>query len=68
MSYSLPIASAVSIKLYSLQGKLVKELSRSYKQAGYYESYLGISNFSRGYYIVDFKAGAFNFTKRISNF
>jgi hypothetical protein len=68
INYSLPAPSAVSIKLYSLQGKLLKEIPQAYKQPGYYQSFLGISDLSKGYYIVDFKAGIFRSTQRISNF
>ncbi len=66
MNYCLPSASEVSIKLYSLQGKLVKEIVHSHQQPGYYRSVLGISNLSRGYYLLNFKAGAFSLTKRIA--
>jgi hypothetical protein len=68
IDYELPAASTVSIKLYSLQGKLLKEIAPSCKKPGYYESSLSIADLSRGYYLLDFKAGAFSLTKRISNF
>jgi photosystem II stability/assembly factor-like uncharacterized protein/transposase-like protein len=66
--YGLPTASNVSIKLYSIQGKLVQTICNTYKQAGYYQASMKSSNLSKGYYLLDFKAGNYSIRKRITNF
>ncbi len=68
INYELAKVSPVSIKLYSLQGKLLKEMTFSRKLPGRHETSLGVSGLSRGYYLLDFKAGDFSRTKSIANF
>jgi hypothetical protein len=68
IDFELPTASTVSIALYSLQGKLLKGIAPSHKQPGYYEISLGTMELSRGYYVMDFKAGDFHYAKKLSNF
>ncbi len=67
IKYGLPTTSNVSIKLYSIQGKLLKVMSFSHQQPGYYHVPIGITGFSKGYFILDFKAGTYTISKRISN-
>jgi hypothetical protein len=68
IKYGLPTASNVSIKLYSIQGKLLKSIFNSTQQPGYYQIPFGIPELSNGYFILSFKAGSFSMIKRISNF
>jgi hypothetical protein len=63
--YGLPKASLVTIKLYSIQGKLLKIIGNSYQQPGYYRVSVGISNLSSGNYVLEFKAGSYTVKKRL---
>jgi hypothetical protein len=65
--YAIPVASNVIIKVYSIQGRLVKTLCNSHQQPGYYRVPLGKAALSRGYYLLDFKAGTYHISKKIAN-
>lgn len=66
VKYGLPSTSKVSIRLYNIQGKLLKILCNTNQQAGYYQISINSSLLSKGCYLLDFRAG--NFTaKRIVN-
>jgi hypothetical protein len=67
IQFGLPKASMVTLKVYDIRGKLLKDFSRFYRAPGYFQNPLDMSGFPRGFYIVDFKAGAYTLTKRTSN-
>jgi hypothetical protein len=62
---SLPKASTVSLKFFSIQGKLLKEFSRVYTLPGYFQASVDMSGFPGGFYIFDFQAGPSKITKRM---
>ncbi|MCX7785533.1 MAG: T9SS type A sorting domain-containing protein, partial [candidate division WOR-3 bacterium] len=47
ISYTLPIASKVTIKLYDATGRLVETLTNEYLNAGTYTTTLSSKNFAR---------------------
>ncbi len=75
ISYTLPVDSRVSLKVYDILGNLVETLVDEQKQAGYYEvnfSALGGSasggnatNLSSGIYFYSISADNFNQTKKM---
>jgi endoglucanase len=67
VNYTLPQASAVSLNLYNMQGKIVSNLVQKSNQAtGSYEVKLPTKGISSGNYILEFKAGNNFVTKRIN--
>ncbi|MFC1747012.1 Ig-like domain-containing protein, partial [Candidatus Neomarinimicrobiota bacterium] len=63
LPFSLPAAAQVSLKVYDLRGKLVRELENRYFEAGFYSrTWNGLSNegteVSSGYYTAILQAGA----------
>jgi hypothetical protein len=68
IKYGLPSASYVSIKLFTVQGKLVQTICNAYQKSGYY--HVGMTNalLSKGFFVLDFKAGHYQIRKRISLF
>ena len=70
VQYSLKKESNVTLKIYNLQGQLVKILINEYKPAGYYEvSWNGTNDdgkkVSRGVYLYRITAGNFSDTKKL---
>ncbi|HPS26427.1 MAG TPA: T9SS type A sorting domain-containing protein, partial [Bacteroidales bacterium] len=57
ISYSLPVKSAVTIKIYDLNGKLVKLMNLGAKASGNQLENIDCSNFGKGTYIVQLLAG-----------
>ncbi len=57
ISYSLPVKSAVTIKIYDLNGKLVKLSNLGAKASGNQMENIDCSNFGKGTYIVQLLAG-----------
>jgi len=68
IQYAIPSVSEVKIRVYNIQGKLLKTFINSHQQPGYYKTNIGIASFPKGIYILDFKAGSKIFRKRISTF
>jgi hypothetical protein len=68
IKYSLPSGADVSIKLYTIQGKLVKSIVNMYQNAGYYRIPLEKLARSKGYYILMFEAGDFRSVRKIVTF
>jgi hypothetical protein len=66
--YGLPAAAHVSIKLYNLQGRIVRTLCNTYQNAGYYRVNMNCTGLSREYYLLDFKAGNYAIKKLFPNF
>lgn len=68
VGYSIPKASRVAVRIYTVQGKLIKTLVDSYRQPGHYRVPVSSKTLPHGYFILDFRAGDLNINKRISNF
>jgi endoglucanase len=66
VNYTLPQASAVSLNLYNMQGKIASTLVRSNQPSGSYEVKFPTKGISSGNYILEFKAGNNFVTKRIN--
>jgi hypothetical protein len=62
--YALPEAAGVSIKLYDMQGRLIKALGNSFEQAGRYRVSFNTSGLSTGEYLLDFTADKQSVRKR----
>jgi hypothetical protein len=68
ITYELPAASRVAIRVYTMQGKLVQTLRNTVSQPGYYRVGMNTNTLSKGLYLLDFNAGAYQVRKKISNF
>jgi len=66
--YAIPTASDVFIRIYSIQGRLIKTILNSYQQPGFYQIPSGILSVSKGFYILDFKAGSNSIKQKISTY
>ncbi|MDH7605448.1 MAG: T9SS type A sorting domain-containing protein [Melioribacter sp.] len=60
ISYQLPEKSIVTIKVYDMLGREVKELIEEIKEAGYYKLEFNGSELSSGIYICTIRANKFN--------
>ncbi len=67
VQFRLSAASPVSLRIYSLHGRLVQTLFDSYLTGGFHRLPIAAADFSTGCYIVDFKAGAVSINRKISN-
>jgi hypothetical protein len=65
IEYALPQNTKVTIKVYDILGRLVKELVNEYKEAGYYKIKFDGSNFASGVYLYRVEAGTFVATKKM---
>lgn len=65
ISYSIPEASKVSLKVYDILGKEVAELINTEKPAGTYDVNFDAYNLSSGVYFYTIKAGKFIQTKKM---
>jgi ligand-binding sensor domain-containing protein len=63
LRYTLPIASNVSVRYYSLEGRLVASFVNHDQAAGNYS--LALPQFAHGFYIRDFRAGSFTQKDRV---
>jgi endoglucanase len=63
--YELPKASEVSIRLLTMQGKVISNLVRSYLAAGNYKVNLPLKNMPCSNCILEFKAGTNVITKKV---
>lgn len=59
ITYALPKASDVSLRIYNAQGKVIVARYHSNQEAGYYKEPFDISRLSGGFYVLDFKASSF---------
>jgi hypothetical protein len=66
--YGLPVSSHVTLRLYSMQGKLVRILCSGRQAAGYHRIPLASAALARGYYIMYFNAGNYTARKRVCVF
>ncbi len=65
ISYSLPNATSLSIKLYDISGKVVTTLANGRYQAGASSVTLQASGLARGIYILKFESGSYNTTRKL---
>jgi endoglucanase len=66
VNYSLPATSFVSLRLYTMQGRVVSTLVKSVQSAGKYAVKLPAKSISLGNYILELKAGNNFVTKRLT--
>jgi YVTN family beta-propeller protein len=66
IAYELPAVSSVSIVLYDMQGRQVRQLVNGMQNAGSYRIAFNHARITTGYYIVEFKAGTFVVQKRLA--
>jgi endoglucanase len=64
--YSLPGTAFVSLRVYTLQGRIAATLVKSVQSAGNYEVKLPAKGISFGNYILELKAGNNSVTKRLT--
>ena len=64
ISYKLPIASNISLKVYNLLGQEVSTLSKGFHQPGNYTAKFDADGLSSGIYLYRMKAGNNVFTKK----
>lgn len=65
ISYSLPQASTISLKVYDIRGRLVESLVEGYQTAGYHRVQFGNNQLSSGTYLYVLQAGDFREVKRM---
>jgi hypothetical protein len=68
ISYALPAPSHVSIRLYTIQGKLVTSFIDSYQAAGYHQIPANLTSLSKGFYFLSFNAGNHLIRKKLLNY
>jgi hypothetical protein len=68
IKYSLAAPSQVSIKVYAIQGKLIKSMVNAYQAAGYYQVPVNLDALSKGFYVLSFTAGNQVIRKKMVNF
>jgi hypothetical protein len=65
LTYGLPERSAVSLRIYSLQGKLISSVVEQVQQPGYYTVRLQLPERANGYHVIVFRAGSFVVKKQL---
>jgi len=65
IEYQIPEAKFVTLKIYDIQGHLVKTLVSQNLDAGYYKAYWNASGFASGVYFYRLTSEAFTETKRL---
>ena len=65
ISYSIPVAGNVSIKVYDMMGREIKSLVSEYKQAGSYNVLFDASNFASGVYLYKLEAGSYTSSRKM---
>ena len=65
ISYSLPIASEISIKIFDIQGREVSTLYNNIQEAGTHKLVWDASNFSSGIYFVRMSGGSYSGMKKL---
>lgn len=63
--FSIPKASTVSIRLFSIRGQLLKSICNATYNPGFNEIPLAVTQFAKGNYLLEFKAGTFCARKKI---
>jgi hypothetical protein len=65
ISYQLPSAGFISLKIYDITGREVKQLVNEIQQAGYYTVNFNAAGLSSGMYFYKLSAGNFNEVKKM---
>lgn len=65
ISYSLPKAAFVTMKVYNPLGKEIAELVNEHKSAGTFEVEFSAANFASGIYFYRLSAGDFSFVRKM---
>ncbi|MBV6512920.1 MAG: Ycf48-like protein [Ignavibacteriaceae bacterium] len=65
ISYRIPAAAVVSLKIYDISGSEVATLVNARQDAGYYSLNFDASNLASGMYFYTIKAGEFTSTKKM---
>lgn len=65
ISFAIPTQEFVTIKVYDVLGRKIKELMNEAKPAGYYEVNFNASELPSGTYIYEIRAGSFVETKKM---
>jgi hypothetical protein len=65
INFSFPVMQLVTISLYDINGKLVKELASGEFLPGSYSLSIDFSNYSSGIYFVRFQSNNFSVTRRL---
>jgi len=65
ISYQLPIAGYMTLRVFDVQGREVATLVNGYRSAGSHEVTFGGSNLASGIYIYHLEAGDFNTTGKM---
>lgn len=63
--YSVPTATALSLKLYDITGALAKTVSNGRVKPGRYTVGLSAQGLARGVYILKLKSGASSLTRKL---
>ena len=66
ISYSIPVASFVTLKVYDVIGDEIATLVSEQKEAGYYEETFDASNLSNGVYFYELKANEYRAVKKLT--
>jgi endoglucanase len=66
VSYSLPGTASVSLRVYTLQGKIAATLVKSVQPAGNYKVKLPARNISSGNFILELKTGKNSTAKKVA--
>ena len=64
ISYQLPVAGNISLKIYNLLGQEITTLYEGFHQAGKYTATFNAEGLSSGIYLYQLEAGNFVFTKK----
>lgn len=64
ISYQLPIAGLVTLKIYDLLGREISTLVEEEKLPGYYQTIFDGSKLASGVYLYRLQSGSFNSTKK----
>jgi hypothetical protein len=65
ISYQLPVAGPVSLRVYDLSGRLVSTLTDGFKTPGYYEATFDGSSLASGLYFVRMQVGDFSAVQKM---
>ncbi len=65
ISYELPEDSFVTLSVYDVNGKLLKEIESMDKAAGYYSVQWDATNQSSGLYFIAINAGSYSQTRKV---
>lgn len=66
ISYQLPVASEVTIRIYDISGRQIAELVNSFQEQGKYEVSFDASMLSSGTYFYRMEAGEYSQTKKMT--